>query len=403
MKSGDLVIKGSSFKCFFFEVRSRKRRKVQPFVLKKFFVLPPCSNATREEAYLYLAHALLVAQCYDVNQLHKLHEKEFHYPLAVEQFSKRHKKIFDVWESMRPDRSIPILFTDEEHMRLTVFSLFPGCSMSFSSESKFSMDSSFQKRNEAISPDGSKKSENDIFIEENESNVCRSENPPFVSLKSSMGEVSCVSEVAMRKELEIRDNEIQQQKDLILSLKKQLDHAKITNERAKKTNLYYDIVRENENAVAAIEKNFKDREKELQEMFQTAMQERDICIARLSASQVKLLDQQKDYLVRIKELEKLLEDSKNQNVRSVEQAVSSASSLQEKEFLLRHLAEVQRQYALISEECNRKEKREAELVDALSASKNRILLQEKELHRAYFLMTTLQDGINTINQFLPHC
>lgn len=401
MNSDELSVPGTSLKCFFFEFKFRRWQKKQPFAFQKFFVLPPSNYLNKEDAFFYLAHALLVTRCYDAKQLLKLHLREFNSSLSLVQFSERHAQVFDAWESMRRDRSVPVLFTDEESLKKIASSL--DSSVANFSPPSTEADAFREKNREGKQTCTCCASEEIVSSSSNQSEFPSSYTTCSATNDLPSGKGFSAVEMRLRKELEIRDNAVQRQKDVILSLKNRLNCPNQRGENSEKSSSLYSIIKENECAVASIENNYKAREEELQKLFQSAMQERDIRIAQLSASQAKLLHQQNDYILRIKELENLLANSRKQVHSSTTKSTSSTSSHTENEFFVSHLRDVQRCYTLLSEEYKKKEKREIELIEALSTSKNRILIQEEELRRAYFVITTLQDGLRVVKQFLPQC
>lgn len=399
MKSGELNLTGYPFKCFFFQFKLRSGKKSQPFLLQKFFLLSSFSNSSKEEAFSYLAHALLVANCCDARQLHKLYTKEFTSDFSINQFTSHLKLVFDAWESMRTDRLTPILFTDETSLQRTIsmscLQICPRNAATLSSEAENSAQEESRIRvtpSSSISANtASPQSKQVEFSGEGISHSSSSVFPLAVS--------HVATETDLFEELEKRALEIRQQKNLITSLSKQLEDIRKKREKPEEVSSFYELIKKNESAVTSIEKKFEVREKEMHEMFQSAMEERDICIAQLSSSKAKLLQQQNYFVYHIRELERLLENSRRQ-VPAVEGKMFLNSSQHEKEFLSTHLEEVNQRYTFLSQEYKQKEKREAELTKALSDANSKILLQEAELQKAYLLMTTLKEGLQFVQQFL---
>lgn len=399
MKSGELNLSGYPFKCFFFQFKLRSHRNNQPFLLQKFFLLSPSSNSSKEEAFSYLAHALLVAKCCDASQLHKLHTKEFSSDLSMKQFTSRLKLVFDAWESLRTDRLTPILFTDETSLQRALSLSYLQSSSKSAATLPSDAENSLQDGNSISAVPRSSIPANMASLQRKQvefsgKGITHSSNSVFPLAVSHIA-----TETDLFEELEKRAHEIFQQKNLIISLNKQLEDSKKNREKPEEASAYYELVKKNESAVVSIEKKFESREKEMQEMFQNAMQERDITIAQLSSSKAKLLQQQNHFVLHIKELERLLENSRRQ-VPVVEEKLLLNDSHHEKEFLLSNLEEVKQRYTFLSQEYKQKEKREAELTEALSSANSKILLQEAELQKAYFLMSTLKEGLQFVQQFL---
>lgn len=382
MKSGELNIGNSSRRCFFFTLQLDGALVGSSSPVKQiFYIVTPVEEATKEEAYLYLCHALLISKCYtNEDRLHKIFAVEFDPLISLDDFTRKHNDIFTIWELRRNAKKQQILYTNENLAQEALSESFPGKDEgSHNTEIVMSNMSSFQ---------GSLRKSIIPTVQLNEGDIRQySSSESYQKLKEELEACKAL----LKAEKEAKTKSERELRAEIISLEKRLQEN-----GSKSAAQYNNILLENEKAMEGIELSFKKKEAELHDRYQKALQDRDVRIAQLSDVQLKLQAQNYQDSVRIQHLERALEQERANRVFYTTPSSSDLSSR-----LHVTLMEAEQKCSLLERENKERLEYQGKLETELRSAKIQIISQQSELERASMLLTALKDGLQLVKQSIP--
>eukprot|EP00796_Vickermania_ingenoplastis_P005316 gene5316-3818_t len=340
-----------------------------------FFIVSPVDSDTKEDAYLYLCHALLLSKCYNNSRyLHKIYLSLFDRDLSLLEFSKRHADVFELWESIRTKNGCQILYADESSAKKASLKSTSGKSKKADGESK--RQGSFEEvvmSNVGSSFEGGSSEAPVVQL-----NAGR--NPSAENELNSLRHELEITKALLNEERKLRAEQEVAHKDEFASVIQQLHQS-----GHQTSNEMHELVKQNEKVVESIQADFEQRETQLHEMYQEALQARDIRIAQLSNTQLKLQEQQHLSDARLKELERMLsEERKIASQRNFGGFGTDARV---------HQLEAEQRCFLLERDYRERVAYQAQLESELRSAKLHIISQQSELERASLLLTSLKEGL----------
>lgn len=378
MNGEEIRVANSDRKCFYFSLRlDTFSNKSGP--LHTFYVASPIKDASKEDAFLFLCHSILLTDPHLYsNVLYNLYCEEFGNCL-VEEFTRHHADIFEVWELRRSALGLTIVFTDKESMWKSLL-----------------LSESTKKKRDSTTYKTPRSSHQEVLMSRMDdfSSSKRSDVPsvqlnyprPYHSDVDQVQEELRMTKDQLRSERRLREKRGEEMDEKVTHLLQQLKEAGSTN-----TTELQAIVQQNEDAVAAIESETKKRTESLQEAHRQALQARDIRIAQLSESVVFLEEQHRKDVLEIQFLQ--------QKVRVNEGAIHRGSDSPTSRL---RLLEEERKYLLLERDYREVMNQQKQTELDLRAANVKIMSQSSELERASLLLKNLKDGLELVKQTIPY-